>query len=121
MVLGADDEGDDIRSAVVEPAEPVKKRPRPSGQQKVVMQALDDVPAQRGEVKGGELFPGNRLYVSLDVWREYCNRRSSSAGQAESRARNDLHKAQSELQDVRHAHVRDKLAQWVIFSRAAAK
>lgn len=99
VFLGTDEDGDDVTSAIVQPTEPVKKTPRLSGQQKIAMQALDDALAKDGEKKPGDMFPDNRRCVSLESWREYCDRHSLSSGEGESSRRTAFHKVKNALQN----------------------
>jgi hypothetical protein len=98
--LGEDQDGESITSCVVEPTDPVKKSPRLRGQALIAMQALDDALAHHGEVKGGgDMFPANRQCVSLERWREYCDRHSLSSGESESARRKAFHTVKNSLQE----------------------
>lgn len=99
VFIGNDEDGDPVTSAVVVPAEPVKRAPRLSGQQKIAMQAFEDAIAHHGEKKHGDMFPDNRQCVSLDHWREYCDRHSLTSGEADSSRRTAFHKVKTALQD----------------------
>jgi hypothetical protein len=97
VTIGQDGDGDDVTSAVVEPTEPVVRKPKLPGQAVVALQALDDALAQYGEKKTGELFPGNRQCVSIERWREFCDRRQLSGG--DSAQRKAFHDAKTRLQN----------------------
>ncbi len=97
--VGRDDHGEPVTSAVVEEAESVKKAPHLSGQQKTAMKAFEEAMNQHGQVKHGDPFPANRQCVSLEQWRECCDRMSLSSGDAESSKRTAFHKVKAALQD----------------------
>lgn len=99
VFIGHDEDGDAVTSAVVEPAEPVKRATRLSGQQKIAMQAFEDAIAHHGETKHGDMFPDNRQCVSLDHWREFCDRHSLTSGEGESSRRTAFHKVKTALQN----------------------
>lgn len=105
--LGLDEDGDQVTSAVIEPTEPVKRTPRLSGQQKVAMQALEDALAHHGEKKNGDIFPCNRQCVSMDHWRQYCDRHSLSSGNGASSSRSAFHKVKTALQNKEIVRVVD--------------
>jgi hypothetical protein len=99
VTIGQDGDGDEVTSAVVEPTEPVRRRPIVRGQALTALQALGEALADRGEVKLGEKWPANRQCVSLEVWQEYCDRHSLSNGTGDSTKRTAFHKAQTQLQN----------------------
>jgi hypothetical protein len=99
VTIGQDGDGDEVTSAVVEPTEAVKRGPTLRGQQLTALQALDDALAHHGAVKLGDLWPTNRQCVSLDVWREFCDRHSLSSGSGNSSQRTAFHKARTALQN----------------------
>lgn len=99
VVIGNDEDGDPVTSAVVEQAEPVKRTPRLSGQQKIAMQAFEDAVAHHGEKKHGDMFPSNRQCVSLDHWREYCDRHSLTSGESDSAKRKAFFSVKTALQE----------------------
>lgn len=96
--IGLDGDGDEVTSAVVEPADLPKRGPNVRGQALVALQALGDALAHHGEVKRGDLWPANRQCVNLEVWREFCNRHSLSSGTGKSSPRTAFHKARTQLQ-----------------------
>jgi len=108
--IGHDEDGDPVTSAVVVPAEPVKKAPRLSGQQKIALQAFQDAIAHHGERKHGDIFPDNRQCVSLDHWREYCDRHSLTDGASDSASRQAFGRAWKALQDKEIIRVVDGFA-----------
>lgn len=97
VVLGQDQDGDDVTTCVVEPCAPAVKTPQLSGNETIAMQALDDAIAHAGAVKSGDLFPDNRKCVSVDEWREFCRRHALGGGEgsgfrnAYARASKSLH------------------------------
>jgi len=98
--IGEDEDGEAVTSAVIVPTEaPVKGAPRLTGQASIAMQALDEALASHGVVKTGEDFPSNRPCISLDHWREACNRLCLSKGEAESSKRAAFHKICKTLQE----------------------
>ncbi|WP_182804640.1 helicase RepA family protein [Paracoccus sp. MC1862] len=101
VFLGMDDDGDRVTSAVVTPAEAVtrKNKVKLTGTDKIGMQALSDALAKHGERKSGDMFPSNRQCVSLEHWREFCDRHSLSSGEGDSSKRTAFHKLKNRLQD----------------------
>ena len=106
VVIGNDEDGDEVTSAIVEPAEPVAKKPKLSGQQNVAMQALDDALAHHGEKRSGDMFPDNRQCVSLERWREYCDRHSLSSGEG-SAPRTAFMRVKTALQNKEQVRIVD--------------
>ncbi|WP_226627961.1 AAA family ATPase [Alloyangia pacifica] len=99
VFLGTDEDGDAVTSAVVQPAEPVQKKAKVSGQQKVALQALADAMAHHGETKLSDMYPSNRQCVSLSTWQEYCNRHSLSSGESSSAKRKAFFTVKNALQE----------------------
>lgn len=99
VVIGKDEDGDSVTSAVVEPTGRVTTGPKLSPQQRIAMQALDDALAHHGEKKQGDIFPPNRRCVSMERWREYCDRHSLSNGNDSSAARKAFGQAWKSLQE----------------------
>jgi hypothetical protein len=100
VFIGNDEDGDKVFSAVVEPTEaPKKSPPRLKGQALIAMQAFADAVKDHGVTKGGEDFPTNRKCVSLEDWREACDRHSLSGGDGDSSKRTAFHKAWKGLQE----------------------
>ena len=95
--IGIDEDGEPVTSAVVEPTEPVRQRPKLSAQQTIALQALDDAIAVKGEKRLGDMFPQNRRCVSLATWREYCDRHALSSGESDSAQRKAYHAVKSAL------------------------
>ncbi len=99
IVLGSDEDGDPVTSATIEPTAPVKKVSRLKGQALLAKQAFDEAVADHGEVRPEEGIPDERLCVSVDKWRDYCDRRGLSNGDSESAARTAFQRAQRALQE----------------------
>ncbi len=100
VILGQDEENEDVTSAVVVPTEaPSKQPPHLKGQALIAMQALDDALKDHGVSKTGEDFPHNRKCVSLHRWRAACDRNSLSPGEGESSKRSAFHKQKTALHD----------------------
>lgn len=102
VFIGKDEDGDSVSSAVVEETGvPCKKRNavRLTGTDKIGLQALSDAVAHHGEKKQGDMFPASRKCVSLEQWRQYCDRHSLSSGEGDSSKRTAFHKLKNRLQD----------------------
>lgn len=73
VVLGVDEDGDPVTSAVVDEAEPPKKEAKPlKGRDEVALQALQDALRDHGEKRTGNLYPTNRKVVHVHQWRDAC-------------------------------------------------
>ncbi|WP_386683000.1 helicase RepA family protein [Loktanella sp. R86503] len=100
VVIGLNTHGENVESAVIEPTEaPAKRAPRLKGQALIAMQAFGDALADHGVSKSGEAFPSNRQCVSLDHWREYCDRHKLTDGESASAARQAFGRAWKGLQE----------------------
>ena len=100
VLIGHDEDGDAVTTAIVEEADaPAKRAPRLKGQALIAMQAFGDALAAHGAVKHGEDFPPNRQCVSLDHWREACDRHHLTSGEGESSKRTAFHKNWKALQE----------------------
>lgn len=100
VVLGLDEDGDEVTSAVVEATEtPTKRKPNLSGQQMVAMKAFDDALSNHGVTKSGKSFPTSHLCVSLDHWREYCVRDGLTGGGSDSAKRQAFGRAKKILEE----------------------
>lgn len=119
VFLGFDEDGDAVTSAVVTATEVVtrKSRVKLTGTDKIGMQALSDALAHHGEIKRGDMFPGNRQTVTLERWREFCDRHSLSSGESESAARVAFHKLKRRLQDKELVKIVDGFV-WPVGSEA---
>jgi hypothetical protein len=110
VFIGHDEDGDAVTSAVVEVTEPVKKATKLRGQALIAMQAFGDALADHGVTKTGEAFPSNRQCVSLDNWREYCDRHSLTDGDSDSAKRTAFGRAWKNLQEKQVVRVLDGFA-----------
>lgn len=100
VTLGQDQDGEDVESRVLWPTDaPVKRAPKLTGQAAIAMQAFGDALAHYGEVRHGDMFPPNRQCVTLERWREYCDRHSLSGGDTATARRTAFHKAKTSLQE----------------------
>ncbi|MDG4649464.1 AAA family ATPase [Roseibacterium sp. SDUM158017] len=107
VVLGTDEDGEPVTSAVVDAAAPPKPARRPlSGKNAVAMQALRDALAAHGEVKSGVGYPVNRSVVALDHWRAACGTHGLTSGVSESAARTAFKRAKDKLMDM------DEVREW---------
>lgn len=97
VLLGSDEDGDDVTSAVVEPAEPVKRRPQVTGQAKIALQAFGDALGEFGEVIKSDRFPRNRQVVSVERWREFCQRHSLTSSDNPNTERSSFSKSKDTL------------------------
>ncbi|MGR3743929.1 MAG: AAA family ATPase [Pseudooceanicola nanhaiensis] len=100
VLLGCDEDGDEVSSCVVEASEaPVARGPKITGQAKIALQAFGDALAHHGEVRHEEMFPPGVQCVSLDRWREYCDRHHLSSGESDSAKRKAFHTAKNALKE----------------------
>ena len=99
VFIGHDEDGDEVTSAVVEEAEPVKKATRLVGQARLAIRAFDDALADNEQSKAGECFPRNGQCVSLDSWREHCDRLGLTDGESDSAKRQAFGRAWKSLQE----------------------
>lgn len=97
--IGTDCDGDPITSAVLVPTEPVTPRPKLSPQQMIAMRALDDALAHHGEKRHGDMYPPNRNCVSLETWKQYCQRHHLTEGDDSSAFRQAFGRAWKALQE----------------------
>jgi len=107
VLLGFDEDGDKVTSAVVEATEAPARRARLNGSDKIGMQALSDAIALHGKVMHSDMFPSNRKVVSLDQWREMCDRHSLSAGDSPSAQRTAFMRIKTRLQDKEQVRIVD--------------
>lgn len=100
VTLGHDEEGERITSLALRltDAKP-KRRNALTGQAAIAMQAFGDALAHHGEVKAGDMFPPGRQCLTLERWREYCDRHELSGGETATSRRTAFHKAKTKLQE----------------------
>ncbi|WP_422001183.1 AAA family ATPase [Roseovarius mucosus] len=107
VVLGEDEDGDPVTSAVVDVTEPPKKARKPlTGKNNVAMLALYDALRDHGETKTGNTYPNNRKVVLLDHWRAACDSHGLTTGASESAARQAFKRAKDRLMDL------DEVREW---------
>lgn len=112
VFIGKDEDGDPVTSCVVEASDAklAKRAPRLKGQALIAMQAFGDALKEHGETKTGEDFPRNRQCVSLDRWREACDRHALTDGSSEGAARQAFGRAWKGLQEKGLIRVLDGFA-----------
>ena len=87
VVLGYDDDGDEITSCVIEQcAEPSDSKPL-TGKLQVAMQAFDEALRDTGRVRQGQNYPSNTRTISLSEWRAKCAVFGLTGGTSESAER----------------------------------
>ena len=109
VFLGHDEDGDKVTSAVVEATEAPAKRVKLTGTDKIALQALSDAIAQHGKVMHSDQFPANRQVVSLENWREMCDRHSLSSGESDSAKRKAFFTVKNRLHDKEQVRIIDNM------------
>lgn len=111
VLLGEDQDGDPVTSCVVKPTDaPANQPPVVTGQALIALQAFGDALAQHGAIRGGDLFPPNRQCVSLEHWRQFCDRHGLTDGSSGSAARTAFGRAWKALQERQIVRVIDGFA-----------
>lgn len=101
VVLGQDQDGDDVTSAVVDPADAPTPTRRPlTGRNEVAMQALHHALRDRGLTAIGENYPTNRKTVTMEQWRNACDDHGLTDAQTVDAARVAFSRAKSKLIDL---------------------
>ena len=101
VVLGSDEDGDPVTSAVIDVAEPPKPERKPlKGKNEVAMQALYDALRDHGETRTGNLYPTSRKVVSVDHWREACAVHGLTTRATDAAARMAFKRAKDKLMDM---------------------
>lgn len=109
--IGVTRHGEVFTSAVLEPTDaPTKRKERIRGQALIALQAFGDALAAHGVTKTGSDFPTNRQCVSLDQWREACDRHGLTDGESASAARQAFGRAWKSLQEKEVIRVLDGFA-----------
>jgi hypothetical protein len=107
VVLGVDEDGDPVTSAVVDETEPPKPERKPlRGKNEVAMQALYDAMRDHGETRSGNMYPTNRKVVHVDHWRAACDAHGLTSGASDSAARTAFMRAKVKLMDM------DEVREW---------
>jgi hypothetical protein len=115
VFIGLDEDGENVSSAVVEPTEaPAKVAPRLKGQALIAMQALGDALTLHGQILHGDDFPATRKCVSLDQWRECCDRHSLSGGESPTSKRTAFHKQKTALHEKGLVRIVDSYVWWCV-------
>ena len=73
VVIGEDEDGDEVGSAVLMVSEAVSAKPKLTGSQEVALQALNDTLAEYGERIASDDYPA-RPVVKAQHWRDMCDR-----------------------------------------------
>jgi len=107
VIIGHDEDGDLVTSAVVQDAVAVKKLPTLSKQQKIALEAFNDALDNYGVTKTGEAFPSDRICVPLEDWRECCERHALTVGLSDSAYRQAFGRACKVLQEKEIVRVFD--------------
>lgn len=89
--------GPKMTSLALRETEVVKRPKKVSGQAQIALQAFGDALAEHGEKRSGANFPHNRRCLSLDKWREYCDRHALSGSENPTTRRTAFHKAKATL------------------------
>lgn len=98
--VGRDRMGQAVTSAVLRETDaPAKAPARLRGQALIAVQALGDALAAHGQIKTGGDFPSNRQCVTLDQWRDACDRHGLTDGESTSAARQAFGRAWKSLQE----------------------
>lgn len=101
VVLGKDEDGDPVTSAVVDAAEPPKPTRKPlNGKNEVAMQALHDALRDHGTTKTGTEWPAKHKVVEVDHWREACGVHGLTGGATDAAARMAFKRAKDKLMDM---------------------
>lgn len=109
--LGEDQDGDPVTSCIVQSTDPPATRAAAvTGQALIALQAFGDALAQHGAIRRGVDFPTNRQCVSLEHWREACDRHSLTDGTSGSAARTAFGRAWKTLQEKQIVRVLDGFA-----------
>lgn len=101
VVLGEDEDGDPVTSAVVDIAEPSTPTRKPlKGRNEVAMQALHDALLDHGTKKSGNAWPTDSKVVEVEHWRAACDVHGLTTGVSDSAARTAFMRAKTKLMDL---------------------
>jgi len=107
VMLGMDEDGEPVTSAVVDASEPPKTKRKPlTGKNEVAMQALYDALRDHGTSKTGSGYPGKCKVVHVDHWRDACGVHGLTTGSSDSAARTAFMRAKTKLMDM------DEVREW---------
>jgi hypothetical protein len=107
--IGTDEDGDGVTSAVVDPAEPVTRKPKLAGAALVAAQALDDALVHHGTRRQGPDWPPVPV-VSVESWRAMCDRHGLTGGATASASRTAFMRAKASLMDKGVVRIFDGMA-----------
>lgn len=100
VTLGADQDGDPVTSAVIEPADkPPPSRKPLTGRHQVAMTALMEALDKYGAVQSGSDYPDGCPAVAVEHWRDACAAHRLTTGSSESAARTAFKRAKDKLLD----------------------
>jgi AAA domain len=91
--------GQNMASLALRETQVAKRSPQISGRDVIALQAFGDALADHGERRSGESFPQKRQCVSLEKWREYCDRHGLSASGNPTTWRTVFHRAKASLHE----------------------
>jgi hypothetical protein len=101
VVLGMDEDGEPVTSAVVDATEaPAPKRKPLSGKNEVAIQALTDALRDHGTTRSGNCYPNDRKVVEVDKWRDACGVHGLTSGATDAAARMAFKRAKDKLMDM---------------------
>lgn len=101
VVLGMDEDGEPVTSAVVDVAAPPAPTRKPlRGKNEVAMQALYDALRDHGTTKSGNMYPSNRKVVEVEHWRVSCGVHGLTSGVSDSAARVAFKRVKDKLMDM---------------------
>ena len=101
VVLGTDEDGDEVTSAVAVASDPpIPPRKPLTGRSEVAMQARYEALRDHGEVKTGGSYPASRKVVHIDRWREACDTHGLTEGTGDSAARTAFKRAKDKLMEL---------------------
>ena len=116
--IGKDEDGERVTSAVIEAAEPVKKRMKLKGKNLIAMQALEGAIKEHGEVKRGSEYPANRPCVSVEHWKEFCRKHGLADSDNPAAFRTAFSRAKNALNDAGAIRIFEdylwRALQWVL-------
>lgn len=101
VLLGMDEDGEPVTSAVVDATEaPAPTRKPIRGKNEVAIQALNDALRDHGGAKMGSNYPGNRKVVEVEKWRDACGVHGLTTGATGAAARMAFKRAKDKLMDM---------------------
>ena len=101
VVLGENEFGEPVTSAVVDAADPPKAKRKPlTGTNQIAIEALNNALDDHGEVRGGNLYPAKRKVVHIDHWRAACDDHGLTKGITDAAARMAFMRAKKKLMEL---------------------